>query len=481
MKHEILTFSLLLFSGCATLNPEASFETVKKTVEERTGHRVVWNRDTPEDAKARKHIDGLLRGKLTVDTAVEAALLNNPTLQAEYEELGVAQATLVQAGLFENPVVEVERRFRGRAAEVDIAQNLIGLFLIPLRTRVAEAELSSATNRLTQSILNHAAEVKTAFYSLQGEQQNLAMRESIVKALTASYEASRALREAGNTSILEVQNEANMLTQAKVELAQAGVRVLEEREHLNVLLGAWGDNTTWKIDDRLPDLPTEDVSLSGLETYAVTHRLDLLAAQKELESVAAQVGIARYEGLIPSLTLGGHFEREPGGASTRGPSLEFSLPLVNWGQAASAQGNALFRQALRRYEASAIEIRSKVRVAYGRMKAARTRANYFFKEVLPLQRKTREQTQLFYNGMFFGVFQLLQARQAEITAGQSYVETLKEYWLARTELEQVLGGSLKGLATTSESPVSATVSANEPDNNQSTGGGHHDHHHQHGG
>ena len=114
------------------------------------------------------------------------------------------------------------------------------------------------------------------------------------------------------------------------------------------------------------------------------------------------------------------------------------------------------------------------------MKAARARALYFYTEVLPVQKKILEQTQLFYNGMFLGVFQLLQAKQAQITAGQTYVETLKEYWLRRTELEQAVGGSFNGLTTTDEKPVSANVPAVEI--NHSTGASQlHEGHHHHGG
>jgi outer membrane protein, heavy metal efflux system len=280
------------------------------------------------------------------------------------------------------------------------------------------------------------------------------MRETIVKSLDASYGVALEMQKAGNRSVLDTQNEANMLAQAKVELANAQVRVLEERERLNVLLGAWGDNTNWNIETRLPSLPTEEVLLSGLESHAMTHRLDLLALKNDLERFAAEVGIARYQAIIPELTITGHFEREPDGTNSKGPSFVFPLPIFNWGEAASAQGKALLEQQIRRIEAQAIDIRSKIRVAYGRMKAARARAEYYQKELLPLQRKTVEQTQLFYNGMFFGVFQLLQAKQAQISAGQSYIETLKDYWLERTELERLIGGSFDGLTVKLEPSLS---------------------------
>ncbi len=46
----------------------------------------------------------LLGRELTVDAAVEVALLGNKRLQATFEELSLAQADLVQAGVLRNPV-----------------------------------------------------------------------------------------------------------------------------------------------------------------------------------------------------------------------------------------------------------------------------------------------------------------------------------------------------------------------------------------
>jgi cobalt-zinc-cadmium efflux system outer membrane protein len=82
---------------------------------------------------------------------------------------------------------------------------------------------------------------------------------------------------------------------------------------------------------------------------------------------------------------------------------------------------------LRNYQAQAIEVRSNVRLAYAQMTGARNRAGYFTSTILPLQQRMLEQTQLLYNAMTVGVFQLLQAKQAQITAGRAYINELKEF------------------------------------------------------
>ena len=108
-------------------------------------------------------------------------------------------------------------------------------------------------------------------------------------------------------------------------------------------------------------------------------------------------------------------------------------------------------------QALAIEIRSQVRAARNRMAAVRARADYYRRVVLPLRAKVVDQTQLQFNGMFASVFQLLQAKQAQIDAGREYLESLRNYWIARSELEKAAGGSLKGLSLDSPSTMPAAT------------------------
>src|SRR5947209_3293520 len=93
----------LLIGGCATVPKQGGFTDVQKSVKDRTGKQVRWNQDTPDDHEVELAVAKLLEAKLSADTAVQVALLNNRSLQATYEELGIAQADVVQAGLLTNP------------------------------------------------------------------------------------------------------------------------------------------------------------------------------------------------------------------------------------------------------------------------------------------------------------------------------------------------------------------------------------------
>jgi cobalt-zinc-cadmium efflux system outer membrane protein len=100
------------------------------------------------------------------------------------------------------------------------------------------------------------------------------------------------------------------------------------------------------------------------------------------------------------------------------------------------------KQAEKKKEALAAEIPSQVREARNRLLGARQTAEYYRDVVLPRRKRIVEQTQLHYNYMLQGVYQLLQAQQNLVTAQKEQIEAQRDYWIARIELERVTGARL---------------------------------------
>jgi cobalt-zinc-cadmium efflux system outer membrane protein len=464
---------LVLTAGCANVPRDVGFGSVQNSVMDRTGHRVYWNKGTEADKEVAEVLDSLLQRELTPDSAVQIALLNNQNLQATYEDLGVAQAGLVEAGLLKNPTLSAEVRFPERPKlpfEIDVIGDFLDLFFLPLRKRAAGAEFEAAKLRVTDAVLSMAAQTKGAFYRTQAAQQLIEMRRNIASATEASFEAAKKLHDAGNITDLALANEQALHEQAKIDLARAEAEALDVREELNSLMGVWGKNTDWKIAPRLPELPVSDIEPTGLESLAVSNRFDLAAVRRDVEAAAQRLGLTRSSAMIPEANASFHVSREPDGTQTMGPGIEVPLPIFNQGQGAIATAQARLRQSQRRYAALAVEIRSQVRRARNQMSAARDRAEYYQQVILPLRHQIVQQTQLQYNAMFVGVFQLLAAKKEEIDAGREYVEALREYWTARAELERAVGGSLRARMAATQSVASQP--ATQPDAAEQ-----HQHHH----
>jgi outer membrane protein, heavy metal efflux system len=475
MKHGCVLVAWLLLAGCASLPKEAGFASVQKTVMDRTGMHINWNKGTKADQAVTEAIRSMLGAQLTADEATQIALLNNQTLQATYEELGIAQADVVEAGLLRNPVLSAEVRFPKHVAlpfEIEGVQSLLDLLLMPMRKRAAGAAFDAAKMRVTAEVLNMAADVKASFYRVQAAEQLVEMRRSIVHATDSSFDAARRLHNAGNISDLALANERALHEQAKTDLRRAEAEALDAREELNALMGVWGADTTWTVEPRLPALPPEEVGQKGLESLAVSQRADLIASRQEIEVAAQSLGLTRYAALGSDLSLSGHLERDADGTTTVGPGIQVPLPIFNQGQPAIAAAQARLRQSQRRYSALAVQVRAQVRRAHNKMIGARDRAAYLGVVIVPLRHEIVQQNQLQFNAMQIGVFELLQAKQAEIDAGREYIEALRDYWVARAELERAVGGPLKPSAPATQpvsTPSDAKARPADPE-----------HHHHHG-
>jgi cobalt-zinc-cadmium efflux system outer membrane protein len=73
-----------------------------------------------------------------------------------------------------------------------------------------------------------------------------------------------------------------------------------------------------------------------------------------------------------------------------------------------------------------------------------------------------EQAQLEYNAMQIGLYELLAAKQAQVDATRGYIQTVRDYWVARAELERALGGRVPAAPVPSGSAASAPAPAAMP-------------------
>ena len=439
----VMSVAILALGGCATVHKDAEFPALKAEVAHRTGYQIHWNLGTPEDLETAEAVTALLDRDLIAEEAVQIALLNNRRLQAIYEDLGVAQAELVQAGLLLNPVFGGSILFPSGGGvnkiELSVAQEFINILMIPLRKKLAEEKRKAVRVRVAAAVLDMALAVKTAFYRLQGAQQELEVLCLSLHAAEASFEMAERLHRAGNITDLQLSGEQASHAQALLDVQAIEAMVLEHRERLNLLMGLWGADTEWKYAPRLPELPDGDPGLEQVETRAVTASLDLELARLEMGISAQRLGLTRATSILPNLEAGVKGEREEGRWSL-GPSLALPLPLFDQGMPARSAAEGEFRKRWEDHYALAVEVRSKARNARNRLVLARQRAEYQEKIMVPLYRRITEQTQLMYNAMQVGVFELLAVKRQELEMGRRAVRELGNYWIARAELDQLLSG-----------------------------------------
>ena len=57
--------------------------------------------------------------------------------------------------------------------------------------------------------------------------------------------------------------------------------------------------------------------------------------------------------------------------------------------------------------------------------------------------------------MLLGVYQLLQAKQNEINSYREYIEAVRDYWIARADLDKAVGAHLPAESAGAMTPPSA--------------------------
>lgn len=436
----ILSTGVLVLASCASVPRDAGANDVQQALKQRGGPAVEWR--TQPATVDDERIAAMLQDELTPDEAVAIATVNNPRLQVTLAELGIARADLLEASTISNPVFEFEIRFPGepyRPYELRLAQSLIELIQLPRRRALGRAAFDAAQMRVSSEVLQFAGDVRGAYFDVMAATQHVALSRTIADSAQTAADVAVRQHRAENITDLDLENEQALYEQAKLDLARAEQQLLLTRESLIRALGLRNANVEWRVPAAFPELPESELDQQNLERLAAAQRLDIAIARREMEVAQRQVPQTRLA-VLEETVLDVHYEREPDGARTVGPGLEFPIPIFNTGRAARTRAEAQYLRARHLLNALEAESSSQLRAARNTLVEARARAEYYRDVVVPRRTRIVELTKLEHNAMLIGIFQLLQARQNEMQARRASIEAQREYWSARTSLDLATQG-----------------------------------------
>ncbi|MEN5180864.1 TolC family protein [Comamonas testosteroni] len=461
MKRAILRLSPLLaalvLAGCASVSPDG----LRSDVAQRTEGRLPPGAQLPPiDAKARQEaktqINRWLETPVDADTAVRIALLNNPGLQGQLAQLGVADAQRVQALTLPNPSFTFGRFRNSQEREIErqLSFGLVQLITLPWRSRWQGWQMEQATLTAAQQVLLLAADTRRTWLRAVAAEQALAANERMHEAASLGGELAARMAQVGNFSKLDQARELALQQQAAAQLARARLNAQLEREQLARRMGLWGQQLAFQLPAQLPELPKSAGDLrSGedAEATALRQRLDLGALRRDLDVSAGREGWAAIGSIFGDIgaTYSNNTSTERDGGhsdKTQGWEFDVPLPLFDWGFAARgvAQNEVLRSAAVLRD--NAIRARSEARSQWLAYRTAYDLAQQQQAEVLPLARLVQEETVYRYNGMFVSVWQLLAQARATTQAVVTATEAQRDFWLAETDLQLALTGTSPGTA-----------------------------------
>ncbi|OGA34806.1 MAG: RND transporter [Betaproteobacteria bacterium RIFCSPLOWO2_12_FULL_64_23] len=449
--------------GCATFSQDGGFNSVEKTTQERIGKELKWAKTDADRSAIDQRVAELLGKPLSVDDAVQIALLNNKGLQASFYELGISEADLVQAGRLPNPHFSMLRARDGDEFKIEQAFtfNVFSLITMPQVVAIEQRRFAQVQRAITMQTLSLAAETRKAYYAAIAADQTLSYMEQVRRTAEAGAELARRMAQVGNWSKFQQAREQSFYADAALNLARAGQAQIAAREKLTRLLGLWGERAQFKLPQRLPDLPKVANDLPDVEQIAMEQRLDVQAAKLDTEALAKNLGLTKTTRFINALEFGPArvLEGQRSGPYKRGYEVSLELPLFDWGTAKVAKAEALYMQAVYRAAETAIDARSEVREAYQGYRSSFDIAQHYRDEIVPLRKRIAEGNQARYNGMIIGVFELLADARAQISSVNSYIESLRDFWIAQADLEMALMGKPSLSAATKTKMAGAEAAA----------------------
>jgi len=438
---------LLVLGGCAGVDPTPDYGRATNEVTAATGADVLYQPGEEEVVRAR--VAELMEGGLTSGEAVQVCLLNNLELQEQLLEIGVRRADAVQAGLLSNPSLEALVRFPvvqpaaeegSTSTEFGLLQNLIELWHLPARKRLAESQVDRIILEVAHRAAALAAQAKSAYFTAVASSAALTVAEENLGTAREFLELTLERQEAGAATQIDVNAARSGFLEQQVFVGSSRFAALDAKRRLALVLGIATPAREIALVGPPLTLPEWSVDLERLQDVAQRHRLDLKAAKQDVEVAGHAVPLERRL-VLRSLSGGLSLESE-GDAVALGPAVELEIPIFDQNQAQIAKAEFRYAQALRRLEGVSVHVGQEVRGAYERYAMAQETARLYQTELLPLRESSLALARESFAAGKTGFLSVLEAQDRLLATRREYVGRLESVAQSIPELEAACGRPL---------------------------------------
>lgn len=507
MTFSIATSALLVMCGCAMVNPKPDYQRAGRTIADATGSESFYRPDDHDAGAIR--VRELLQAGITCDEAVQICLINNPTLQAAFYEIGLARADVVQSGLFSNPTLGLQAAFPeggGRSnVQAIFAQNIVDLWQIPIRKRSSERLLDAAVLDVARQASQLAVDTRSAYFTAVAADRALLIAKENVGIAEQLLDAAKARQEAGAVGELDVNLARGAVYSAELEMQRARLETGSARRRLALLLGLIEvvDNLQLATNSLLP--PMVELDAEQIMQIALNNRLDVQAVRMDAEAKRHRIDLEIAK-ILPEFSIGFYEERTdrralPGrkilgdtarasvaaGAPTApeiqsrgqrnqersqeidnlfGPAFNLTLPLFDQNQAQIAKARFAYQQSLLELEALERTVVQAVRQGVDAAQTARRIAEYFHEKMLPQAQSNLDLSRQSYQAGRASLIVLLDAQRILLATRRDAVVADRESAITRAELERLTARPINSLlesgSPTSQPVGEATPSITEP-------------------
>jgi len=491
-----------LATRCSRVSPDADFDRARESIADRTGAGDAY--DPRTDAAIDDRVLRLLDDGLTGEEAVQVALLNNRAFQALFQTIGASRADVVQSGLLTNPSIGFSARFPEGGGRSDLnfsfAQELVDLWQVPVRRRIAEAQLEQTVMDVVREGVDLAARTRIKCYELLA----LGRREKIIEENLMLVEQSLELAQrrlaAGEAAQFDINLLRASLLDARTTLIATSRDKRVARAELANLLGLSRLESDWSLNDAFESGISTVPADSMLILQAMRERPDALAAARRVTQAESEIKRQKLS-VFASVSLGVEGERNerralPGRkiladtarASVRagqltapdiqtraerdferrqiidsllGPSLQITLPIWDQNQAQIAKAVYNAEAARKRYESLLDSVAEDVQRSAALLRAAGELAIFYRDQGLPQAMQNLDLARRAYEGGELNILGLIEAQRHLIDQRLAAVNVTRDYLVAVAELQRALGGRIPAMPASAPAATQAADGVSE--------------------
>jgi len=401
---------------------------------------------TPDDAAETTP------GRVALARALELALSRNPRLSAGAASVRAAEARQHQAAMLPNPELEAEvedvgltgeeRGFDASIYTLRVEQTLELGEKREKRRRAAAVQTDIAAWHLRSTRLDLIAEVKVRFIDLLAAQERLRVVE-------ASHELGRKVRntaaervKSGKVAALELTKANVELTGRRVELRRAERQLASAQTALAALWNATPANaaslraegTLLQVPE-LPDRAALEARLGGSPELA----------RCESEEDLALAVVAREKAVrIPDVTLSAGISHERDSGNERALlAVSLPLPLFDRNQGNIAAARAEVDRAREKRRATEVQLRAELAGQWQQLQTALQETTAIRKDMLPGALEAFAAAEEAYRSGKLEYLDVLDAQETLFEAEMQLLDALTALHQTLTAIERLVGGGLR--------------------------------------
>lgn len=321
--------------------------------------------------------------KLTLQEAGQRFATCNLELIAERYNIDIAEAEVIQARLFENPVISLEQNVYNRLngkyfdvgkegeAVIEIEQLIYIAGQRNKRVRVEKLNKEMAVYQFEEVLRTLRSELNSKFIEIYYTRKSLSVYDKEIDYLERLLEAMKEQNEKGNISLLEKSRIQALLLSLQQERNDALNRLIALQGDMRLLLGLEADETFELVFDAsvLKQMDTGAVSFAEL-AERLAGRPDMKMARTNIQVSRANVSLQKSLA-FPEVSLKGSYDRAGNFCDNYfAVGLSISVPVFNRNQGNIKSARLTVLQNTNREELARRQAETELFTSYARLEKA---------------------------------------------------------------------------------------------------------------